>query len=353
MTTLFAAISYGNEPYILAASIGTGLGEVVIPEIYPGEREILRRWVGDDPRIYLDPVSGIILSRVHFRDDYKNYIQRVLTDGKSVEDDLSHHLRDFEAVSLTGERKRFRDPEIELNIGLPISTHRRRSFYVFPGLISEYAQKSPVDTAGEESFIKCAQEIERSHRLIFIPEVNAFSYLGRGPGEREVYTPPLKRRGKHSEQIDEGIFLTLPGSRVLADDLSRAAKKANMHIYHLPENEGGLPGTTVENHEIIFNPNIKVVLARAGWGTLWLCQVAEKPIMTPIWKQNDDPEIGHNNQTIKKLGLGVVYEEFSDTTIREALTKVDKIKELNGRLLEKFGTLDGIGFVQERIRSSL
>lgn len=63
MRTLFANLTHGNEPYILAASIGNDLGDVVIPLVYPEKQEkILRGWVGDKEHIYLDRNSGDILN---------------------------------------------------------------------------------------------------------------------------------------------------------------------------------------------------------------------------------------------------------------------------------------------------
>lgn len=352
MPTLFTNIAHGNEPYILAASIGVGLGEIVIPEIYPvRQAEILRRWVGDNPNVYLDRRSGEILDRILFRGNYQDYVKRVVDNHKEVRDELNDHLRDFEAVSLRGERKRFKSPEIELNIGSPISTGRR-SFYVFPGMCSEYAKRSPIKVDYIDDFIRIAEETEYDQQTIFIPEINTFSYLQREPNKKEIPTPPLKRLRYHNAQIRPGIFVTLPGSMVLADELVKASESVGMEVYHFPQ-DSRLPGTIVDTHEVIFNPNILAVLARSGWGTLWLCQLAEKPIITPDWRETDDTEIYHNNRTVEELGLGVVYQDFTGDAIQTALTKVDKIRQLNRMLFDMFGTLDGIGFVQEKIREAL
>ena len=184
MPTLFVNMSHGNEPYILAASIGVGLGEVVIPEIY-SERQsaILRHWVGDNPSVYLDRKAGEILGRILFRGKYQDYVKRVVNNHKEVRDELKDHLRDFEAVSLTGERKRFKSPDIELNVGSPISTGRR-SFYVFPGVHSEYAKRSPIKVDYIDDFIRIAEETEYDQQTIFIPEVNTFSYYNENPTKK-------------------------------------------------------------------------------------------------------------------------------------------------------------------------
>lgn len=355
MPVLYANISHGNEPYILAASVGVSSGEIVIPEVYPGwQQHTLRRWIPQDlwNKVYLDREGGDILDAVLFRTNYNDYVRRVATQQKNVGDSLAQHLKDFEAISLAGKRKRFRNPEIELNVGSPISTPIPRSFYLYPGLLSEYAENCPVSVEGIQEFARIAKENETRQEMVFISTINSFSYTSREPVEKEVPTPPLKRKGYHNSPIHEGIFASLPGSMILADELINAAKRADIEVYHLPENKE-LPGREVRTHNVIFNPNIKAVLARAGWGTLWLCQVAEKPIITPARRDTDDPEVYHNNQTVDALGLGVVYEEFSPKVIQEASTKVDKINQLNRILFERFGTLDGISFVQGRIERVL
>lgn len=352
MKTLFANLAHGNEPYILAATIGSALGDTIIPLLYPEKQEsILKRWIGNSENIYLDEGSGRILSRITFRGNYRDYFGRVLTNGKNVVSDLSDYLRDFEAVSLAGKRKRFSRPDIELNVGFPIILPNIKSFYIFPGPISEYARSSPVNVEELDEFVELAKEAEAKHEIIFIPAVNSFSYKNRKPVEREVSTPPLKRKGSHESPIEKGIFATLPGSLVLENELKETVEKSKMKIYHLPQDN--LPGEVVNTHEIIFNPNIVAVLARAGWGTLWMCQAAEKPIIAPAWKPTDDPEIYHNNKTVEALGLGVVYEKFSEDIIRDAATKTGKIKSLNKQLFKTFGTLDGITFVQEKIKERL
>jgi len=353
MRTLFANLAHGNEPYILAANIGNALGDVVIPLIYPDRQEkILREWVGNSKHVYLDRGSGDILSRIIFHGNYQDYINRILREGKSVKAELTEYLKDFEAISLAGEKKRFKQPKIELNIGSPLSLEKTKSFYIFPGLISEYAANSPVNVEGLKDFITLAKDTEEKHKMIFIPEINSFSYKRRGRGKKEVSTPPLKRKGYNNDPIERGILVTLPGSLVYKDELCRAAEKTRK-IYHLAGDD--LPGEPLPahtTHEIFFNPNIVAVLAKAGWGTLWLCQVGEKPIIAPAWRETDDLETYHNNQTVEALGLGIIYKEFTEDLIQQAITKVDRIKQLNRELYEMFGhfTWDGISFVQEEIK---
>lgn len=352
MKTIFVNIAHGNEPYILGGSIGYGLGEVIIPNIYKNRQlEILKRWVGNNPGVYLDDVSGSIIDKILFHGDYADYISRVVANKKTVENELDYHLKDFEAVSLTGKRKRFRKIDIEINAGSPIST-RYRSFYVFPGLHSEYASNSIIKYENVDSFVASVKETEERQQKIFIPKINSFSYFDRAPVKNEISTPPLKSKSTNNQKIERGILVSLPGSMVMAKELIEASKSSEVTIYHMAQ-DNRLPGFVTDNHEIIFNPNIMAVLARSGWGTLWLCQVAEKPIMCPIWKSTDDPEIYHNNITVEKFGLGVIYEKFNSDVLRKALSKADSIKRLNESLYDEFGTLDGIRFVQEKISSDL
>jgi len=356
MKTFFANMSHGNEPYVLAANVGISLGDVIIPQIYhEKQRQILKRWFGSNPRIYLDRRGGNILRPLLFDGDYASYINRVVRYKKALKRKLERHLKNFEAVSLTGEKKSFANPDVELNIGSPFRTSARQSFYIFPGLLSEYAENCPVKVENIGAFIDFARENEAGHEKIFIPEINSFSYRKRKPKKNEISTPPLKRKGNHKERINQAILVTLPGAATPHSELIGLAgdiQKYGFDTYRLAE-DTKLHGKVAETHEIIFNPNLKAVLARAGWGTLWLCQVAEKPIITPCWKQTDDPEIYHNNLTIKELGLGVVYKNFGGKVIAEALSKVGKIKELNKGLFDKFGTLDGISFVQQKIKEML
>jgi hypothetical protein len=344
---------HGHGPYLIAAGVGRELGSVIInrfPRFGDLQDKILRKWYGDDPNIFIDEGSGKILAQIDFFGDYRDFVRRNLAHGKEVRKELRDYLRGFEAVSLSGERREFSNPEISISAGARFVPDPEKTFYVFPALTTEMAKRAPSKVDHIEEFISIVRDEEVRYKGVFLPEITTFSYTSIEKLPQEISTPPLTHRLRNDEQLPRSIYYNLSGASGEQDrDIIRAVQQTNLQLYRAPETDGpGLPA----GPSIIFNTNCLAQVARAGWGTIWMCQLAEKPIIAPKFRENDEPEVFHNLRTIEKFGLGVVFQSLIPEVIDSAVSKIDSIKDLNRQLLRKFGTLDGLQFVAGKIREN-
>jgi len=351
MKTVFSHCASGHEPYLIAAGVGKQIGEVVVPQFptYKAQPQILADWYGKDPKIFLDQTAGQITDKLGYHGDYREFIKINLREGENVKKELIEHLRDFEAVSLTGTKKQFKNPEIGVSIGaVTYVPHLEKTHFIYPCTNSEIVDQSPYHIEGKEEFVKIARKEEEQYKRVFIPEINTFSYKSREMLHNEVSTPPLKGSLINQQNIEKGIFYNISGTgSELNTAVLDAVKKSNLVVYKPSFADG--PGIK-SNPDVIFNSNCIAMVARAGWGTMWMCQRAEKPIIAPAFKENDDPETYHNNITIEKVGLGVVFDDFDPSVIERALARTEIIKGLNKQLEMKFGTLDGLQYVAQKIQ---
>jgi len=350
--TVMSYSAHGHAPYILAAGLGREIGNVVVnrfPRYGEIQEHVLKKHYGKDPNIFIDEGSGRILAQIDFFGDYGDYVARNLRRGEKVRKELKDYLRSFEATSLAGERRTFSNPEISISLGARFVPDPERTFYVYPALTTEVAKRAPFQVKGVEEFVRVVHGEEIMYKRIFLPQITTFSYTSIEKLPQEVSTPPLTHMLKDEQEIPEGsVYYNLSGATGALDaEIIRAASRTNLRLYRAPEIDGpGIP----TGPAIIFNKNCIGQIARAGWGTIWMCQLAGKPIMAPEFRENDDPEIFHNNKTVQSLGLGVIFESISQEVIERAVATTTKIKELNNQLLRTFGTLDGIEFVAQKMQ---
>ena len=343
--------AHGHGPYLIAAGVGREIGPVIInhfPRYGNVQLEILKKRYGKDPNIFMDRGSGEILSQIDFFGDYRDFIRRNNRYGERVRKELADHLRSFEAVSLAGEKRLFKSPKLSISAGARFVPFPEKTCYVYPALMSTIAKYSPFEIDGIDKFVEALEVEESCYERIFIPEINPFSYTSIKRLKREISVPPLSHMLENYENIPKSIYYNISGATDRQnEEIIRAVKKTDLQIYKATEAIGpGIPA----HPSIVFNKNCIAQLARAGWGTLWMGQLAEKPIIAPPFKENDDPEIYYNIKTVEKFGLGVIFDKLTAKIIADALTKVDRIKRLNRKLLKKFGTLDGLSYVANQIR---
>lgn len=359
--TIVGITDSGFEPMFLTYGLGHSFGDVVVPHFYGNvQRNIAKRERFEN--FYLDPNLAEILRPVIFNNNFEEYFKSNLEKHDNVEKELKDYLRSFEAVSLDDRIKTFELPDIEINVGSMLSYKPESGYYVYPAVQSDLLKflpemyedlnsPLPFELSDINELAAIARKTEESYRIVFIPEINSFSYTATSKLRNEVSTPPLKRRVENNMDIPRSIYVNISGHETRAEDIIEAAKKVKMNVYSPQEqtNTHGNKGPP----SLIFNRNVKAVIARVGWGTLWMCQIAEKPIITPEYEIGDHPEVYHNNETVKELGLGAVYKEFDSTLLRNALRKPHTIKKVNDKILKKFGTLEGLDFVEETIRNDL
>ncbi len=344
-----AYCSHGHAPYILAAAVGKQMGNVIVPyfEEYRNQCEILRYWVGSD-RVYLDANLGELLSRVSFKGDYRDFIFRNVRYGKDIREEIrSYEESGFDTFSLDGKKRHFDMANVRLSLGARNLPFPERTYYIFPALGSETAERCPYEVKDREAFIEIVRREEEKYRAILIPEANTFSYTTRQRMPMEVSVPPLALAFSSDEVLEaDGVYYSLSGT---GSGLNRevikaveAAQRLNLVVYKPKELE--LQYGIDAGAKAMLDSHVIAVIARAGFGTLWNLQVAERPIIAPEFKEGDDPEVYHNNKTVTALGLGVVFDSFDEDVLRNAMRKPVCISALNRHIVEKYGSLDGIEY---------
>ena len=365
--TVVAINESGIEPMFLAYGLGHRLGDVVVPQYYEIQPLIAKREGFED--FYFDSELAEILRPVIFNNDFESYLKANLDNYDSVREEMIDYLRDFEVTSVDGGVKRFKEPDIEINVGSIVNYRPESGYYTYPNTQSNFLKLLPrmYDELGTEIFFDVedvmelsarAKEIEESYRIVFIPEINSLSYtlfvdkLNVDKLKNEVRTPHLKSFEYNSQSISKSVYVMASGHGTRAEYIIKAAEGIGIDVYSPAENVS-IPGKKAPP-SLIYNPNVVAVIARIGWGTAWKALQAGKPIITPKFKEGDHPEAFHNNKTLKALDFGVVFdEEITEGILKKVLSKKNSIKKLNRMLIDEFGMLDGLRYVQGKIKQDL
>ena len=103
-----------------------------------------------------------------------------------------------------------------------------------------------------------------------------------------------------------------------------------------------VPGGIKASPDLVGNPNIKLHFARSGWGSVYLSLFSGTPLVVPEFDPSDDPEIKFNNQTIEKLGIGIIYRgQNLDQLLKESEAVKENMQKVREDILKRWGTLDG------------
>ena len=203
-----------------------------------------------------------------------------------------------------------------------------------------------------ETRIQIANKIEENKNIILLSEPSIFSYESNKKRWREeIFTPPFTHPPKNNtEEISNGMYIMVSGIEGLRKFFD-VAKNFNIILYCPPYTN--LEGANNSYPpEIVSNPNIKYQFARTGWSTVWWSHMSETPLITFPYQKYDDPEIFFNERTVKKLNLATIYNEGIDNPediLKIADSKVNNLKYVNSRLLENYGTIDGIEYMSRII----
>ncbi len=142
--------------------------------------------------------------------------------------------------------------------------------------------------------------------------------------------------------------MTVTGITGINKRLFKELHKVGLRIY--TNKPGPIPFSKKARPTIVFNKNILLHFARVGWGSAWLSWSTETTLIALPYDSKDDPEVYFNNICIEKIGLGKIY---TGQPVEELLRFRDdykkNIKSINNKLIEKYGTLNGVEYTAEKI----
>ena len=339
---------------------------IIVPLVY-GEKQkrIMLEEHGDFIRenpnkILFDKFHGEILKELFFDSGhYQKNLEFLLEQQPKLEerlrDYLSGNLRliDFEEkeVLIDGERVLF-----EISHNPRVATGYKNSFYTTIAFFSELLEKTSKENLNfnpniiEEAKEKIAFKIEKDRNLHFMPDPFAFSFeKNRKKWMDEIFTPPFSHvlRENH-EKVDPGMYVTITGISGLKS-LFEKVGEFGMKLYCPPFTS--LEGAdNSRGPDFVSNKNIRYQFARTGWSTVSRSHTTETPLIAPAYIEGDDPEIFFNEKTMESLGLATI---FDGSNYEEAIEKADSLRPrlcgVNSRLINRYGTLDGIAYTSKVI----
>jgi len=375
---------HGNEPYIMTAGVALELNEILrehnlkpvplmLPNIYEGttKRILLEEFGGHADEIYLSDELARILRKTEFtKAGYHAHLRELLEHQPQVYEELMEFLaKPFDAVSLAGDVREFQPQgrRLEINAGANVTASepgRRRTHFLFPVLLSEMMEATLNDRELMRYFDKAtiaqvktiAEEFEQRYRTTQLPYVHTLSYQGEAyPREGKLFTPPFKK-AKDAPDIELpegiGIYVMGSGSEIGKEVIEDQALQLHGQGYTIIAPKWfNLDFGTAALPDVIYHPNIRVVMGRHGWGVGWISQVAEKPFIAMPHLWFDNPEMHFNAKTMRKTGLGVVFKHRADI-VERALRLAPRIRELNEQMYQELGIprgKDGIRVAAENI----
>lgn len=374
MIYIFTNIGPGNGPYIRTIEMGIELIRllkdeldedlyILVPWVY-GERQrrIIIEEFGDllkskPDLILLDKYLGQQFKKVLFDGrDYNTVMLDLIKSYYGVEKKIHNYLKKkIVPETINGKKVEVKGDNIFLEVSRNpcVATNIKFSYYTSIGYFEKIIReslKNPGLNLNNKllgKILLIAREIESYQHLFFQPEPNCFSYEEKYKPfkNNEIKCPPLFHPPKKNEKdIEEGFYVLVSGIPHL-EKIYRFANRINMKMYS-SQNIKSLINTQKERPIIIPNENIKFVLARTAWNTIWLSNLANKPLICLDYLKGDSPEIYFNTLSVRKRKLGVIYNEDIDfnalferskSLMPETTLYYDKIKE-------KYGTLDGIEY---------
>lgn len=393
----------GNEPVILGARIGLAINSALAGQgseplniiiLSAGERQVQvlqdeLTGLAGTKRILLDEQGGSILANVlASQNNFTEHIRVLDEEYDTIQTALNAHVgkhatQPFAVRTLTGDVITIDPQDIRGSIDtggrIVIDTHCRD--FIFPVLTSDLmaAARATYNLPHIEAVEKRVRAADRSYRNRFIPLVHTLtgSMISPDPGipvsqkfkeltaqptatqaGEVIYTPPMKNTSAAAAfdgVTGEGIYAMLSGHGPgMADTFQatlRAARDANLKVYTNPWSDE-VEGTIRISPKALYDPRIKTVIGRAGWGTGWLMLNIGKPWLVIPPQSGDDPEIELNLQTITRLGIGAVVNPatFGATDLKDSIARCGpRVRELRDLTTQYFGTSDGITHVARQI----
>ncbi len=363
MECMITTFAHGNGPYSRIIDLGLAINErlderlpIIVPLVY-GDRQkkIISESFGENDLILFDEFYGDILNELFFKKGhYQRSLEFLLENQPRLEEKLRDYLSgtlrthtfDGREVLVNGD-----DVAFEISHNPRVATGYEKSFHTTIGFFSEILTKTIFEGLGFcTELLKGVRgivgKIEDDKTLHFMPEPFVFSYDGlRKRWKDEIFTPPFIHIPKESDEgVSEGMYVMLTGIDGLKS-LFEGVHKFGMKLY-CP------PFVNLEdadnNHtpEFIVNPNIRYQFARTGWSSVWLSHMTETPLITPAYSEGDDPEIYFNEKTVKALKIATIFDGLQKP--EEILVRADSLRPnlelVNKRLIDNYGTLDGVDY---------
>lgn len=329
----------------------------------------LLRWVTLRNNDFKQNVRDVVDYQPHVQCVARSYVRNglrdlieLLPDGTEVRSTRSFGKTDLTIELSHGSRLRVLDPG--------------RAFYFFPCLLSDLLMR-PAFTSGLRANLTAralalVRELEEGFAAVFLPHVHTFTGENdwQPPSHARVrFTPFPRPRGEPHQDTKTkppGVFLMPSGVGQAGDQLIVEAAKAilneakeKLKVYY-PDPfpvvfKESFPDSEVLTARSIPNENIRLIVGRAGWGTLWECLNASKVFVAIPAIQDDDPEISLNLQTLSCETVHALNRSFQGplamcwqpgTSIWD---KVDQVKKNIDALIAGFGRVDGLDFMAEAI----
>lgn len=367
---------HGNEPYLISASISTRINDIlaanglrrtsiVLPSLY-GERMrkiMLEEFPEHPDEIYISEELGTILKQTEFsRAGYQAHLRSVVENQPKTSDDLLNFLsRPFSATSLNGQHKEFLPQyrRLEINAGANVTASEkknRKTHFFFPVLLSElmeHTSRDPMvrgrfDSATLDRVKRYAEEIEERYLTTQVPYVSTLSAESSYDSKGKILTPALKS-ARQSPSVfvksRKGIYVMASGNEIGREALEDQAKQLSKQGYDILSPAWlQLDFGKKEIPDVIFNPDVRAVIGRAGWGIMWMAQVAEKPFIALPHLWFDNPEIHFNIRAIQDYGLGIEFsaEEKMIEAVQVGKTAAENIRKLNQNIYKELKLPEGI-----------
>ena len=372
--------THGNAPYLrtteLALAVNDLLEEagfnrlgIIVPWVYKTRQisimkdnfgKVIKKKRGE---ILLDKNIGEYFNSVFYGEEtfeksLENLIEKHKDVNKKIEDYFSEGLKteDFFGNEVVVNRE---DIIMEINRCPVVSFGIKPSYYTSFAYMSEILEnslgKTDIINIQENLLRKSADyyfELEKKQDLRFIAEPGTFYYLNKKEKHKsQFYTPPNTRqipRTPFFSFFRKGIYVNVTGIVGFNKHLFEETNSFGLKIY---TNKPGLIFSGKKaKPDVISSKNIVFHYARAGWGSIWLSYFTKTPFIAMPYNPDDDPEIYFNNICIEKIGLGKIY---TGQPIGELLKFAEEYKNnvelINNQLLNKYGTLDGVGYTARHI----
>lgn len=371
--------THGNGPFLRTIELALAVNDlfekkglkrlgIIVPWVYgPRQKTIIqenfkkniKKYPGE---ILLDKRLGGYLEHVFYGGEktYEESLIYLLENHKNTEDKIKNYLsgglsvEDFYGNEILVNKK---DIVMEINRCPVVSFGIIPSYYTSFAYMSEIFERSleePNIIINKDILKKLIPyyfELERKQTIRFIAEPATFSYLteNRKRHDKEIYTPPNSNQSlNHHFFVRKGVYVTVTGITGINKRLFKELHKVGLKIY--TNKPGLIPFSKKARPTIISHRNVFLHFARVGWGSAWLSWSTETPLIALPYDTKDDPEVYFNNICIEKIGLGKIY---TGQPIEELLEFRNQYKEnlklINNELLNKYGTLNGVEYIAEKI----
>lgn len=353
--------AYGTGPYLRATELAIAFNcqieqrghkrfKIIVPLVY-GENQ---------KAIMSEEFSGFLATypdEIIFDRKLGRILRSVFYEGGSYGDYLDHWSKKVGAASLLAGKylksKYGNKIKVELNRSPRIFYDIAPSYFTSFGYIGEILEKTKNTDVSKvlkipshvlTAAIKQINFIEKQQKIHCLAFPGTFSYIKKHkPRYRtEVEVPPLvtsfsppSRRSRNGKSV----FVTVSGIPGL-EKLYSGISKLGLTTYS--NNPDAIPRSIKASPRIINKGSILFHFARSGWNSVWSSLLSETPLIVPNFDPSDDPEIYFNNISVRKLGLGVVYQ---GQTVDELLEEYHKTKNKNltvkRKIFNRWGTFDG------------